>query len=208
MSDLSALKTAITTITGKSGTDYSTLMTDGVNWAIGQINTVKWRIAWAKTTLSINVATGAGPYSLTGGIQHLDRFYINDVELIEAIPDDILRNSVTAGTPTYFATAGNSNTQLQLYVGLPTTNDTITVDYSYYKRFTELSVGTDESDISKAYKDDPIIAGAAYYVLYAIDDPRVQIRQAEFSREMANMEESLDFDGERYVDVLREQTRP
>jgi len=207
MSIRSELVSRIEQRTSASGTAYNANKVDAINWAIGEINTVKWNFL-LKTKTGANLSQNQKLIALESDFLMPYKFYTTDAngryELIEGSFDDIaLVSPTTTGAPKYFCVSGMSGDYPSVYIGNPMADKSYSIDYGYYKKLSDLDADDDESDISKVYRDDPIVEGAIYKIWLDLEDPKADSALEKFVWSMLVMESTLPFEGESYAEKIR-----
>jgi len=189
--------------TGIGGSAYSTRKSRAINWAQVEINSVKWDFLFDEGT-GFNTVAGTKVYSLDTDFLHPHKFYINDgstvYELIPGISEDIVLNPPsTTGVPKYYCLAGVSGGLPRVYIGYPTADDAYAVTYGFYKQLSDIS-GSTHSEISIAWRDDPIITGAVYKFWQYVEEPaKAEQAYGKFWQAMKEMEENMPFTGESWT---------
>lgn len=198
-----------------AGTTYDDARDRALNWAQEEICQVNWN--FLLSTASFTMTKASTTYNLDTSFLRAGRFYCTSGttrwELLPTNPDDILINTLTytigVSKPMYFALGGNYGTASvpRIYVGCYTHGyGTKALSYTFYKRIADLSAITDSSLISIVYRDDPIIAGAAFK--FNIDFERRELAEkdfAEFCNSMALMCQALPYMGDNYSTILQKR---
>jgi len=215
MSTFSELQTILVNRTGADGSNYTDRIKSAINWAIREICGVKFWFMH-ETGTSQKTINGSTIYPLEIDCFHTWKFWLTHAgvkdELIVSSVEDILHDAQSSnGVPKYYAVAGMTTTIVggstytkAVYVGNPTPNGAYILDYGYFKLLPDLSDDDDESMISIAYRDDPIIEGAIYkYWLDLEQAEKAKTSLDKFVWSMRIMEVVMPYMGAGYTEMVK-----
>jgi hypothetical protein len=137
-------------------------------------------------------------YPASGAKVQLTRCAVSDIETIGSTMD--------GGVPQFYAIGGYFNQTdgwngdvRAVYLGMPTPDAKYPMKVYYYRTLPEMVNNTDESLISKAYRDDPIIEGAVWKFAQALNR---DLSPELFYRSMKVAQDILPYSGPPYPEKL------
>jgi hypothetical protein len=189
-----------------------------INWSQQEFCAVQWQLLLKD--MSFNTVAATEQYALfdtVGGVYDfskesevwywpteagsrvkLTRCAVSDIETIGA--------AQAASIPQFFSIGGyiretstwNDDVR-SIYIGMPTSDAAYAIKVYYYRNLPDLVNDVDESLISKAYNDNPIIEGAVWKFAQYMN---IEIPPDLFYREMRVAQELLPYSGPTYPERL------
>ena len=215
MGNLASIKQQVQDRTGFKYSDNESMVERLINSALKEISLVNFDFLRGRA--GFQVAIGSTSYPMPAV---LNEYVAKEIEQIfydsdgsEIIQDQSAKEvmktwDTTVGTPKNYCMFGMAYSTIlsknvrAFWVGNPWPTATVNATIFFWKLLTDLNSDTDESTVSLAWSDDPIVYFASYLIYKNMElFDKANDALNDFRIEMKNME-SLGFTGRSYEDIV------